>query len=212
VCKRDPPHPPRLPPTPHPPTPKPNPSARQAIAGFVRGIYKAAAAFQQVDPTLPPIWQAVLKLDSAAVANAIRAGCDVNARTAAGDTPLLFMAREVGALRRLLTALPAQPPDAGVDVVFVAPARLLFAFPQPTHVHAAHSERPPALTTLPTQSPKPHPKTPTNPKPPQPTPKPQPRRATTSTPPQRSPTPSSRRAQTSKPRTLRGAPRWRWRC
>jgi hypothetical protein len=73
-----------------------DPPARQAIAGVVRGIYKLAASFQAVDSTLPPLWQAVQKLDASGVAAAIRAGGDVNARNAAGDTPLLYIAREVG--------------------------------------------------------------------------------------------------------------------
>ncbi|KIZ03841.1 hypothetical protein MNEG_4119 [Monoraphidium neglectum] len=72
----------------------PHSRARQAIAGFVSGIYKATAAFQQVDPSLPPLWQAITKLDKAGVEAAIRAGADLNARNAAGDTPLLYIARE----------------------------------------------------------------------------------------------------------------------
>lgn len=34
-----------------------DPPARQAIAGFVSGIYKATAAFQPADPSMPPLWQ-----------------------------------------------------------------------------------------------------------------------------------------------------------
>jgi ankyrin repeat protein len=45
-------------------------------------------------PRLLPC-QAITKLDKAGVEAAIRAGADLNARNAAGDTPLLYIAREV---------------------------------------------------------------------------------------------------------------------
>jgi hypothetical protein len=53
-----------------------DPPARQAIAGFVSGIYRAAAAFAPADDALPPLWRSVIKLDPAGVADAIRSGAD----------------------------------------------------------------------------------------------------------------------------------------
>ena len=68
--------------------------ARQAISGLVSTIYKATASFQTVDATLPPLWQALLKLDLAGVQSAIRAGQDLNQRSSSNDTPMLHIARE----------------------------------------------------------------------------------------------------------------------
>ncbi|GBF98343.1 hypothetical protein Rsub_11237 [Raphidocelis subcapitata] len=92
-----------------------DPPARQAIAGLVRGIYKAAAGFSQVDPTLPPLWQAVMRLDNAAVAAAIRTGADVNARNAAGDTALLYIARQ-GHYKYPPAEIPLTLISAGADL------------------------------------------------------------------------------------------------
>jgi hypothetical protein len=52
--------------------------ARQALSGLVAGIYKATASFQQVDSSLPPLWQALMKLDKGAVQAALRNGADPN--------------------------------------------------------------------------------------------------------------------------------------
>lgn len=92
-----------------------DPPARQAIAGFVSGIYKATAAFQQVDPSLPPLWQAVSKLDKSGVEAAIRAGADVNARNPSGDTPLLLIARE-GHYKYPPSEIPLALIQAGADL------------------------------------------------------------------------------------------------
>lgn len=52
--------------------------ARQALTGLVSGIYKATASFQEVDSSLPPLWQALKKLDKGAVQAALRNGADPN--------------------------------------------------------------------------------------------------------------------------------------
>eukprot|EP00878_Enallax_costatus_P011076 GHUV01011568.1.p1 GENE.GHUV01011568.1~~GHUV01011568.1.p1 ORF type:complete len:158 (+),score=27.55 GHUV01011568.1:102-575(+) len=68
--------------------------ARQALSGVVSNIYKLTAGFQQVDSSLPAIWQGIQKLDKSAVQEALRNGADPNTQNPRGDTPLLFIARE----------------------------------------------------------------------------------------------------------------------
>lgn len=92
-----------------------DPPARQAIAGFVRGIYKAAAQLQPADPTLSPLWAAVKRLDAGGAAAAIRAGADVNERLGGGDTPLLFIARE-GHYKYPPAEIPLALVQAGADL------------------------------------------------------------------------------------------------
>uniref|UniRef100_A0A383WEG7 Uncharacterized protein n=1 Tax=Tetradesmus obliquus TaxID=3088 RepID=A0A383WEG7_TETOB len=68
--------------------------ARQVLSGLVSGIYKATSSFQEVDPSLPPLWKGLKKLDMSAAQAALRDGADPNTTNAAGDTPLLYIARE----------------------------------------------------------------------------------------------------------------------
>lgn len=51
---------------------------RQALSGLASGIYKATASFQEVDSSLPPLWQGLKKLDMNAVQAALRNGADPN--------------------------------------------------------------------------------------------------------------------------------------
>jgi hypothetical protein len=89
--------------------------ARQAISGLVSTIYKATASFQTVDATLPPLWQALLKLDLGAVQSAIRAGQDINQRNSSNDTPLLYIARE-GHYKYPPADIPALLIQSGADL------------------------------------------------------------------------------------------------
>ncbi|KAF6253459.1 hypothetical protein COO60DRAFT_419456 [Scenedesmus sp. NREL 46B-D3] len=68
--------------------------ARQVLSGLVSSIYKATSSFQEVDASLPPLWRGLKKLDQSAVQAALRDGADPNTTNAAGDTPLLYIARE----------------------------------------------------------------------------------------------------------------------
>lgn len=67
---------------------------RQVLTQVVSGVYKASALFAQPEPGLSPLWAAVKKLDAAGVSAAAAAGANLNERDAAGDTPLLAIARE----------------------------------------------------------------------------------------------------------------------
>jgi len=89
--------------------------ARQAISGLVSTIYKATASFQTVDATLPPLWQALLKLDLAGVQSAIRAGQDLNQRSSSNDTPMLHIARE-GHYKYPPGEIPALLVQSGADL------------------------------------------------------------------------------------------------
>lgn len=57
---------------------------RQALSGLASSIYKATASFQEVDASLPPLWQGLKKLDKGAVQAALRNGADPNEVNAAG--------------------------------------------------------------------------------------------------------------------------------
>ena len=57
---------------------------RQALSGLASSIYKATASFQEVDASLPPLWQGLKKLDKGAVQAALRNRADPNEVNAAG--------------------------------------------------------------------------------------------------------------------------------
>lgn len=58
---------------------------RSALSGLASSIYKATASFQEVDSSLPPLWQGLKKLDKNAVAAALRAGADPNDTNTLGE-------------------------------------------------------------------------------------------------------------------------------
>lgn len=93
-----------------------DPPLRQAIAGLVRGIYKASAQLQPADPSLSPLWGAVKRLDAAGVASAIRGGASPDERDpSSGDTPLLFIAR-AGHYKYPPAEIPLALVQAGADL------------------------------------------------------------------------------------------------
>lgn len=61
---------------------------RTALSGLASGIYKATASFQQVDSSLPPLWQGLMKLDLSAVQAALRQGADPNETNVQGEFEL----------------------------------------------------------------------------------------------------------------------------
>lgn len=67
------------------------------------------------DPSLPPLWQAMMRLDAAGVQSAAAAGADLNARNASGDTPLLYISR-AGHYKFKPSEIPAALITAGADL------------------------------------------------------------------------------------------------
>lgn len=61
---------------------------RQALSGLASSIYKATASFQEVDSSLPPLWQGLKKLDMNAVQAALRSGADPNETNVQGESCL----------------------------------------------------------------------------------------------------------------------------
>lgn len=90
-------------------------SARQAVSDIASAVYKMTAFLQQTDPSLSLLWQSILKLDLNGVTNTISKGGDVNERNAAGDTPLLYIARQ-GHYKFPPAQIPLALVKAGADL------------------------------------------------------------------------------------------------
>ncbi|GLC35235.1 hypothetical protein PLESTB_000587000 [Pleodorina starrii] len=88
---------------------------RQAISQVAINVYKVSAMMDKSEAGLSPLWSGLKKLDLAAVTAAIRAGADVNERDAAGDTPLLMIARQ-GHYKYPPSEIPAALVKAGADM------------------------------------------------------------------------------------------------
>ncbi|EFJ42946.1 hypothetical protein VOLCADRAFT_107046 [Volvox carteri f. nagariensis] len=93
----------------------PDNPVRQALSQVAINVYKVSALMSQPEAGLTPLWAAVKRLDLGAVNAALRAGADPNERDAAGDTPLLCIAR-AGHYKYPPNEIPAALVKAGADM------------------------------------------------------------------------------------------------
>jgi hypothetical protein len=96
----------------------PNP-VRQVIGGIVSTVYKMSAQGKEVDPRLAssPLWQAIEKLDDAAVAAALKAGASPDEPSPlTGETPLIRIVKTGGHYKYPPAGIPTLLIKGGADL------------------------------------------------------------------------------------------------
>ncbi|GIL74417.1 hypothetical protein Vretimale_2058 [Volvox reticuliferus] len=93
----------------------PDNPVRQVLSQVAINVYKVSALMSQPETGQSPLWSSLKKLDLSGVNAALRAGANPNERDAAGDTPLLMIAR-AGHYKYPPGEIPAALVKAGADM------------------------------------------------------------------------------------------------